>query len=244
MSIALPLHRLPATADAANVLLVQSDALNRQTCALALTEAGFSVKHTAERLRAWEEAFTWPASIIVADLALPGLDGLELCRRLRRDARTADSLIVGLSKSPGVSEYLTAVRIGFDLLLNQPCDPRLLLGEIMHVRILAASARRRSELARARAVVARTEATVALERNREVLSRSIERMTRQSAVAKIRSAYLQLPGLMLTPDQAARLWDMDGELCTAVLEELLRRKFLMRVENQYSRATANAFPLA
>jgi DNA-binding response OmpR family regulator len=239
MSVALPFHGMPAAVDAANVLLAQGDTVNRQTCALVLGDAGFCVKHTADGLKAWQEVATWPPNIVVLDLVLPGLDGLELCRRLRREARTTTSLIVGVSKSTGVADHLAAVRCGFDLLLNQPCDPRMLLGEIMHARIRAAGARRRSELALARASAARSDAVDALERSRQIRDRNGQRLTRQQAFARIRSTYFELPGLTLTAEQGARLWELDLELCTAVLDELLRRKFLVRVENQYTRAFVN-----
>jgi DNA-binding response OmpR family regulator len=231
MSVASPFHEMTGAVDAANVLLAQRDPVNRQTCALVLAEAGFRVKHTSDGLKAWQEIRIWPPSIVVTELALPGLDGFELCRRLRRDARTMTSLIVGLSKSTGVAEHVEAVRTGFDLLLHQPCDPRTLLGEIKHVRIRAAGVRRRSELVLARAVAARQDARGALERSRQ----NRERLTRQEVVAKIRSTYLELPGLSLTIEQGARLWDLDVQLCAVALDELLCRKFLVRVENHYRR---------
>jgi DNA-binding response OmpR family regulator len=236
MSVALPFHEKPAAVEAANVLLAQGDPVTRQTCALVLSEAGFLVKHASDGLKAWQEAATWAPTIVVTDLVLPGLDGLELCRRLRSDDRTTDSLIVGLSKSKSVADYVQAVRTGFDLLLNQPCDPRTLLGEIMHVRIRAAGARRRSDLAVARAFAARHDAADVVERSRQMRHRHIERVTRHDALAKIRSAYLELPGLTLTAEQGARLWELDVQLCAAVLDELLGRKFLVRVENQYRRS--------
>ncbi len=236
MSVALSSHETRPTVDAANVLLAQSDPVNRQTCALVLTEAGFSVKHTADGLKAWQEITSSPPSIVVTELALPGLDGLELCRRLRLDYRTSMSVIVGLSKSTGVADYLEATRTGFDLLLHQPCDPRTLLGEIMRIRIRSAGARRRSELVVARAVAARGGARSVMERSRQNRDRAVERLTRQEALAKIRSSYLELPRLSLTVEQGARFWDLDVHLCAAVLDELLCRKFLVRVANQYRRS--------
>ena len=235
MSLALPFHEMPAAVDAANVLLAQSDPVNRQACALVLVAAGFSVKHTADGLKGWQDVSTWPPNIVVMDVGLPGLDGLELCRRLRRDARTTDSWIVGLSKSTSLSEHLAAVRTGFDLLLHPPCDPRRLLGEIMHLRVRNAGARRRSELVIARGSATRNDASGGLERRRQFRDWG-ERPTRQEAFAKIRSTYLELPGLTLTAEQGARLWELDVQLCTVVLDELLCRRFLLRVENQYTRA--------
>ena len=51
------------------------------------------------------------------------------------------------------------------------------------------------------------------------------------AVRQVRSEYLEMPGLQLTPDQAARLWNFDRDLCDAVLATLVDTNFLVRTRN-------------
>ena len=45
-------------------------------------------------------------------------------------------------------------------------------------------------------------------------------------LARIRMEYVEMPGLALTPSQARRLWDLDVELCHAILSALVDEQFL------------------
>jgi hypothetical protein len=47
-------------------------------------------------------------------------------------------------------------------------------------------------------------------------------------VARVRSEFLEMPGLRLTVTQAARLWGLDSARCEAVIDVLIRCEFLQR----------------
>jgi hypothetical protein len=49
-----------------------------------------------------------------------------------------------------------------------------------------------------------------------------------SLVARVRSEFNEMPGLHLTPAQAARLWGMDSSVCQQVIETLVGAAFLRR----------------
>jgi hypothetical protein len=48
----------------------------------------------------------------------------------------------------------------------------------------------------------------------------------ETVVQRIRAEFNEMPGLMLTMSQAARLWGLDPKICQAVVEILVRREFL------------------
>lgn len=73
-----------------------------------------------------------PPDIIVLDLALPGLTGWEVLRRLRADARTSDIPVLVLS---GQSARESAIHAGADAYCDKPCPPSALLDEVR--RLLA-----------------------------------------------------------------------------------------------------------
>ena len=50
----------------------------------------------------------------------------------------------------------------------------------------------------------------------------------ESLVARIRGEYSEMPGLRLTVAQACRLWQIDGQTCERVLEQLVRESFLYK----------------
>jgi twitching motility two-component system response regulator PilH len=218
---------LHADSDPTDVLLVQNDPFNRQFCATVLSKAGFTVRGVADGATAWEHVATWSPDIVVTDLELPHMDGVELCRRLRDEPRTRDVQIFGVSKSTSPADYVRALKTGFNLLLHQPCDPGILLREISHVRVHAAGLRRRARLALERASAARSDAANALACSRSMRERYDHRLSIADSVARIRSAYYELPGLKLTIEQGARLWSLDPDDCSAALFELVHRQFLV-----------------
>ena len=56
---------------------------------------------------------------------------------------------------------------------------------------------------------------------------------------RIRGEFLEMPGLRLTSEQAARLWHVDVATCTAVLSRLVENRFLTRTRSgAYVRADA------
>ena len=51
-------------------------------------------------------------------------------------------------------------------------------------------------------------------------------MDNQNVVQRVRSEFLEMPGLHLTPAQAARLWHLDTALCQQVIDSLVGSAFL------------------
>ncbi|HZR25298.1 MAG TPA: hypothetical protein VFA59_17010 [Vicinamibacterales bacterium] len=47
-----------------------------------------------------------------------------------------------------------------------------------------------------------------------------------TVVQRVRAEFLEMPGLQLTPTQARRLWNLEGETCRAVIETLVAEAFL------------------
>ena len=84
-----------------------------------------------------EEAFASvrmsPPDLVVLDLMLPGVDGLEVCRRLRNDARTAGIPVIILSAKGEEADVVTGLELGADDYLTKPFSPRVLLARIKAV---------------------------------------------------------------------------------------------------------------
>jgi hypothetical protein len=57
------------------------------------------------------------------------------------------------------------------------------------------------------------------------------------AMQRIRAEFVEMPGMQLTPAQAARLWHLDRPLCDAVLSALVEKKFLVKTRDRYARLT-------
>ena len=66
-------------------------------------------------------------AIVLLDIDMPGLDGLEACRRLRAQPQTADATIVMLTAAAGEEAERAAEEAGADLFLTKPFSPLELL---------------------------------------------------------------------------------------------------------------------
>ncbi len=100
-----------------------------------------------------EEALTAASlrhpDLIVLDLMLPGIDGLEVCRRLKKDSKTASIPVVMLTAKGEEVDIVMGLEMGADDYVTKPFSPRVLSARVR------AALRRRSE------AVPDTQATLA-----------------------------------------------------------------------------------
>ena len=71
--------------------------------------------------------------LIVLDLMLPGVDGLEVCRRVRSDPQTAAIPIIMLTAKSEEADVVTGLELGADDYLTKPFSPRVLLARVRAV---------------------------------------------------------------------------------------------------------------
>ena len=106
------------------VLLVEDDQDGRMVYAEWLTHAGFRVVQAHNGLQALELAVELRPDAVLTDLAIPGIDGYELTRRLKSDARTESIPILAVTGyAPFTRDPSRAGRAGCDAVLPKPCDP-------------------------------------------------------------------------------------------------------------------------
>lgn len=71
--------------------------------------------------------------LILLDLMLPGMDGLEVCRKLREEKETRAIAIVMLTAKQEESDIVTGLEVGADDYLTKPFSPRVLVAHIRAV---------------------------------------------------------------------------------------------------------------
>src|SRR5215208_7991735 len=79
-----------------------------------LKQAGFVVATAADGAEALAKARSGAPSLIVLDLMLPEIDGLELCKMLRRDAATAEIPIIMLTAKAAELDRILGLELGAD----------------------------------------------------------------------------------------------------------------------------------
>jgi DNA-binding response OmpR family regulator len=111
------------------VLIVEDDPETRRFYSEVMEQDGLAVDEAHNGHQALDKAFKSPPDLIVMDIALPGMDGIELCRQLRADSRTVAVPILAVT-GYGDRHYPDRARLaGADLVLTKPCHAVVLIAE-------------------------------------------------------------------------------------------------------------------
>jgi DNA-binding response OmpR family regulator len=92
-----------------------------------LKQAGFDVVTAADGAEALKRAHAALPSLIVLDLMLPEVDGLEVCKMLRRDPATAAIPIIMLTAKAAEIDRVLGLELGADDYVTKPFSPRELV---------------------------------------------------------------------------------------------------------------------
>ena len=98
-----------------------------------LEREGYSVSCAASGEEALSSAVSDPADLIVLDLMLPGIDGLEVARRLKQHSDTMDTPVVMLTAKGEEADIVTGLELGADDYVTKPFSPRILIARIKAV---------------------------------------------------------------------------------------------------------------
>ena len=113
-----------------NVLLVEDDPAARQGLELALRRLGYGVRPAGTGEAALDALRDGAADVVVLDVMLPGLDGFEVCRRLRRDS---DVPVIMLTARSDDFDVVGGLEAGADDYVVKPVEPRVLDARIRAV---------------------------------------------------------------------------------------------------------------
>jgi len=98
-----------------------------------LTKGGYKVSRAASGEEALKLARAKPPDLAVLDLMLPGMDGLEVCKALKQDAKTAHVPIMMLTARGEEADVVTGLELGADDYVTKPFSPRVLLARVKAV---------------------------------------------------------------------------------------------------------------
>jgi len=110
------------------VLIVEDDRDISQLVELHLRDAGYNVDLAHDGTSGLEQALTRSYDLVILDLTLPGVEGLEVCRRLR--ARPSYPLILMLTARSSELDRVLGLEIGADDYLTKPFGIRELLARV------------------------------------------------------------------------------------------------------------------
>ena len=112
------------------ILVVDDEAVLVETIAYNLEQAGYAVVTAADGASALEAAQREKPDLIILDLMLPEMDGLEVCRQLRREGNTATTPIMMLTAKGEEIDKVVGLEVGADDYVTKPFGRRELLARV------------------------------------------------------------------------------------------------------------------
>jgi len=112
------------------VLLVDDSSTTLVLERLILSHSGYELQTAKDGVEALEKGFAQPPDLVLLDLVLPRVDGLEVCRRLRADARTRETRIILVSARSESAMRERGFEYGCDDFLSKPINSQELLTKV------------------------------------------------------------------------------------------------------------------
>ena len=143
----------------ATILIADDELAARLVLRRILERAGYRVAEAADENAVFDLVAEVRPALVMLDVTMPHLDGVEVCRRLRADPATSLTPIIHVTGSQDRRERLAAIEAGSDEFVGKPFDPEELL---VRVRSLLRTRRLTDHLVSAEAVMVALARTVAV----------------------------------------------------------------------------------
>ena len=110
-----------------SILIVEDDEDIVELLAFNLQSAGFAAETARDGYEGLAKARRNPPAAVILDLMLPGLDGFEVCKELKRDPKTASAPIIMLTARGEEVDRIVGLELGADDYVVKPFSPRELV---------------------------------------------------------------------------------------------------------------------
>ena len=118
------------TSGAARILVVEDSATQAAALAVLLEREGFETVVARRAERALETMRTTPVDLVLSDVLMPGMDGYELCRRIKQVPEWAEIPVVLLTSLTDPLAIVRGLESGADHYVTKPYDPAGLLARV------------------------------------------------------------------------------------------------------------------
>ena len=115
---------------AVKITIIEDEEDIRHLVCYNLEKEGYSVSSYESGERGLNGIKNDPPDLVLLDLMLPGIDGMEVCRRLKQNAATRDIPVIIISAKGEENDIITGLERGADDYLSKPFSPKILLARI------------------------------------------------------------------------------------------------------------------
>jgi len=104
------------------ILIAEDDRDSRELLQWILDKLGYQVVAVANGKEAWDVYEREPFRIVISDVLMPEMDGLELCRKIRSHKQSKYTYIIIITALIGKKDYLGGMEAGADDFVTKPFD--------------------------------------------------------------------------------------------------------------------------
>lgn len=116
-----------------HILVVEDDEDIQELIRYTLEKEGFRVTTADDGEQALQRAREGGFDLVLLDLMLPNVDGMEVCRMLQSDGRTCTLPIIMVTAKGDESDIVSGLRLGAEDYITKPFNPKILIARIRNV---------------------------------------------------------------------------------------------------------------
>jgi two-component system phosphate regulon response regulator PhoB len=116
-----------------NILIVDDEEDVLELVRYNLDKNGYKIDTAASGEQALVKTKANLPDLVILDLMLPGIDGLEVCKTIKRDSRTQSIPIIILTAKDEESDIVTGLELGADDYITKPFSPKVLIARIRRI---------------------------------------------------------------------------------------------------------------
>jgi len=205
--------------DAAKVLIIEDEADIQQLLSHHFQQAGFRTELSNNGAEGLKKAREKKPNLIILDLMLPGMNGLEVCRSLKNDAGTKSIPVIMLTAKGEEIDKVVGFELGADDYLTKPFSPRELL---LRAKAVLRRIQRMDESEDAERQIKFGELLIDLSRHRVLVSEKEIELT--AIEFKLLKYLLETKGRVQTRDTLLdKVWGYDAFVTTRTVDTHVKR---------------------
>ena len=199
------------------ILVVEDEKDVREMIRLNLKAAGFDVVEAGNGAEALALAKNDPPKVIILDLMMPEMSGIEVCRALRRNPATSRSPVLMLTAKSTEEDKVVGFEVGADDYVTKPFSPREL---VLRVRAVA---RRQPDQGAAKAAPLKA-GTIQLDRGSMIATIGAKKLPLTSTEFRLLELLLRRAGSIQSRDALlSEVWGYQANLDTRTVDTHIRR---------------------
>ena len=112
------------------ILVVDDDLKIQMVIRIMLEKSGYEVKCVSSGLEAFQELDSYNPDLIMLDVMMPGMDGYEVCRKIKSNEKTKEIPVIMLTALGMGEDFEKALENGADWYIVKPFNSRQLLSRV------------------------------------------------------------------------------------------------------------------